>query len=47
MAFGIVILTIALVDDFVRVLRGEPPSYPDDAAPIEDFASAVVADRER
>jgi len=47
MAFGILILTIALADDFVGVLRGGPPSYPDDAAPIEDSASAVVADRER
>ena len=45
MALGILILTTAFVDDFVRVLRGGPPSYPDDAAPIED--SAVVADRER
>jgi hypothetical protein len=47
MAFGILILTIALADDFVGVLRGGPPSYPDDAAPIEDSASAVGADRER
>jgi TRAP-type C4-dicarboxylate transport system permease small subunit len=47
MALGILILTISFLDDFARVLRGAPPSYPDNAAPIEDSASVVVADRER
>jgi len=42
MALGIAILTIAFIDDFVRVLSGEAPSYPDDAAAVED--TAVVAD---
>ena len=27
MAFGLIVLTIALVDDLVRVLRGKKPSY--------------------
>ena len=48
MALGLLVLTIAFVDDFVRVLRGEPPSYPDDAAaPLDGDGSAVMADRER
>jgi TRAP-type C4-dicarboxylate transport system permease small subunit len=48
MALGLLVLTIAFVDDFVRVLRGEPPSYPDDAAaPLDGDGAAVIADRER
>jgi TRAP-type C4-dicarboxylate transport system permease small subunit len=43
MALGVLILTIAFVDDLVAVIRGFPPSYPDDAAPPD----AVVADRDR
>jgi TRAP-type C4-dicarboxylate transport system permease small subunit len=45
MALGVLILTIAFVDDLVRVVRGVPTSYPDDAAPLDP--SSVVPDRER
>ena len=48
MAFGLLVLTIAFVDDFLRVLRGEPPSYPEDAAaPLDEGGAPVLADRER
>jgi TRAP-type C4-dicarboxylate transport system permease small subunit len=47
MALGVLMLTIAFVDDLVRVIRGLPPSYPDDAAPPDVSPSAVVADRDR
>ncbi len=47
MALGVLILTIAFVDDLVRVARGLPPSYPDDASPLDASRSDVVADRER
>lgn len=47
MALGVLILTIAFVDDLVRVARGFPPSYPDDAAPLDASPSDVVAARER
>ena len=39
MAFGILVLTTALLDDLVRVVRGGAPSYPDDLAPLEGAAS--------
>ncbi|MHA1599504.1 MAG: TRAP transporter small permease [Alphaproteobacteria bacterium] len=29
-AFGLVVLTIALIDDFVRILRGQLPTYEED-----------------
>lgn len=47
MALGVLILTIAFVDDLVRVVRGFPPSYPDDAVPLDASSSDVAADRER
>jgi TRAP-type C4-dicarboxylate transport system permease small subunit len=47
MALGVLILTIALVDDLVHVLSGAPPSYPDDAVPLDASPADVVADRER
>ena len=47
MALGVLILTIAFVDDLSRVVRGVPPSYPDDAAPVDASGSGVIADRER
>jgi hypothetical protein len=47
MALGVLMLTIAFVDDLVRVVWGFPPSYPDDAAPLDASPSDVVADRER
>ena len=48
MAFGLLVLTIAFVDDFLRVLRGESPSYPEDAAdPLDEARATVLADRER
>lgn len=30
-AFGLAVLTIALIDEFIRVLRGESPTYEDNA----------------
>jgi TRAP-type C4-dicarboxylate transport system permease small subunit len=47
MALGVLILTIAFVDDLIRVIRGCPPSYPDDTASPDASPSAVVADRDR
>ena len=48
MAFGLLVLTIAFADDFLRVLQGESPSYPDDAAaPLDEGRGTVLADRER
>lgn len=38
MALGIVVLTIAFVDEFVRVLRCGTPSYPDDLETLEEDA---------
>ena len=47
MALGILIFTIALVDDLVRVVRGAPTSYPDDAAPLDRvFRRAPIASAE-
>ena len=47
MAVGALILAIAFLDDFVRVVCGGSPSYPDDAAPLDASPSDVIADRER
>jgi len=47
MAAGVLILTIAFLDDFVGVVRGGSPSYPDDAVPLAAAPSGVIADRER
>ncbi|PYN55978.1 MAG: C4-dicarboxylate ABC transporter permease, partial [Candidatus Rokuibacteriota bacterium] len=38
MALGIVVLTVAFVDEFVRVLRCGTPSYPDDLETLEEEA---------
>jgi TRAP-type C4-dicarboxylate transport system permease small subunit len=47
MAFGILVLTTALLDDLVRVVRGGVPSYPDDLAPLEAAVSAGPPAAER
>jgi TRAP-type C4-dicarboxylate transport system permease small subunit len=44
MAFGILVLTVALLDDLVRVVRGGQPSYPDDLGALEAPPPRVVAD---
>jgi TRAP-type C4-dicarboxylate transport system permease small subunit len=36
MAFGLLVLTIAFVDDFLRVLQHQPASYPDDVTESAD-----------
>jgi TRAP-type C4-dicarboxylate transport system permease small subunit len=45
MMLGIVVLAIAFVDEFVRVLRRGRPSYPDDLETLEERAPTAATHR--